>query len=438
MNSQKLKKLDFFIEKSINLLNSKMGKSVINKIYKHSLYNDEPKIFAYSAIYGQKNESKKDIASGFSFNQKIAIARVLGESIERYCLDNYKPIEEVIDSEEALNYNHLSLFKNLTFSTNQLKKNEFKKFRILTNSKFSWIEALSLLEKNKILVPSQLISMDTDYLKNENIIRFPISTGAATSVTLNDAIYRGACEVVERDSFMISYLNKLSSPKVDLKKLDDLDIGNILKIFERYRLELVIIDITTDLKIPAFAALVIDRTGLGPSVSLGLKAGFNIKDTIIGAIEESLMTRSWIRDKFVYMDPNYKENKEIISIEDRAHFWLSTNKIKYLDFWLNSKNESKIDLNANKNNAEDQLDRIANIFKKHFMNIIYVDITDSRIRRKGFFVVKVIIPELQSLYLDERYPYFGAERLYRVPVVMGLLSKAKKEKDLNIIPHPFL
>lgn len=49
-----------------------------------------------------------------------------------------------------------------------------------------------------------------------------------------------------------------------------------------------------------------------------------------------------------------------------------------------------------------------------------------------------IIPELQPLYLDERYPYFGSDRLYSVPVKLGYLKNPNNENTLNKFPHPFL
>lgn len=156
-------------------------------------------------------------------------------------------------------------------------------------------------------MPAQLVYVPYSYQHDEPLLRFPISTGAATGVSLDDALYRGICEVVERDAFMITYLNKIVSPQVNLFSIKDKTIYDIANIFKRYKLELVILNLTTDLQIPVFAAVTLDRTGLGPAVSVGLKAGFNIKETIIGAIEESLMVRTWIRDKFIYAEPNYTE-----------------------------------------------------------------------------------------------------------------------------------
>ena len=71
-------------------------------------------------------------------------------------------------------------------------------------------------------------------------------------------------------------------------------------------------------------------------------------------------------------------------------------------------------------------------------DVIYVDITAPEIRKYGVKVVKVIIPQLQPLHLDEKYPYLTFKRLYNAPVDMGVLGRPKVFKELNNIPHPFL
>lgn len=65
----------------------------------------------------------------------------------------------------------------------------------------------------------------------------------------------------------------------------------------------------------------------------------------------------------------------------------------------------------------------------------YVDITVPEAKKAGLFVVKVIVPKLQPLYLDEGYPYLGGERLRQIPLI---LDKQVRIRRLNNVPHPFL
>lgn len=429
------KALDSSLEKAAKFINH--NKNFITSIYKSPLYNDEPKIFAYSGTYKSRYKQNTDIACGFSFNQKVALMRVLGEGLERYCLEKYNPKIVFIGFVQDINTDYLDPRSFNVFSNSQLAKSSFKKFRINNKSLFRWTNGFSLKRKKNLLIPAQLAPFNYKLMRKEPTILSPISTGTAAASSLDDAVYRGICEIIERDSFMISYLNKLPSPHVNLDSIKDIRIQRILNKLKRYKLEVIVLDTTTDLKIPAFTALTLDRTGLGPSVSVGLKAGFDITESIIGAIEESLMTRSWIRDKFIYLDPDYKQEKIIHSLEDRAYFWFSVNMIKELDFWLKNKNIKKF-ADDELNSTENKLNRTITLLEKNKMETIYVEITHKTIKENGFWVVRTIIPQLHPLYLDEQYPYFGGRRLYETPIKMKYFKKIKRENQLNNTPHPFL
>ena len=413
------------------------NKNFIMNISKSPLYNDEPKIFAYTGTYKSRYKKNTDIACGFSFNQKIALMRVLGEGLERYCLEHYNPKIELIGTIQDVKTDYLDPSSFNAFSDNQLAKSNFKKFRITSKSLFRWTKGFSLKRKRTLLIPAQLVSFNYAPMENEPTILSPISTGTAAGLSLADALYRGICEIIERDSFMISYLNKIPSPHVHLQSIKDTGIQKIINKLRRYNLEVIVLDIATDLKIPAFAALILDKTRKSPSVTVGLKAGFNIKETIIGAIEESLMTRSWVRDKFIYLNPDHKQEEIIQSLEDRSYFWFSVNMIEKLKFWLENKNIRRF-TNDELNCVENKLNRVITLIEKNKMEITYVDITHEAIKKNGFWVVRTIIPQLHPLHLDEQYPYYGGKRLYEAPIKMKFFKNTKKETQLNSIPHPFL
>lgn len=433
----KTSSLESSIQKAAKFVND--NPSIVKEVFKALSYNDEPKLYSYGIHFedkyrDEKNEDVLSSASGIAFDKKKALMKVLGETIERYSLG--------VNNDKKFIYNSFNKLKGLNELV--IKPETFIAFsdrkRYISNldgKNFHWIKGKSLISKKEILVPAQLIYVPYLHQNSEPLIRFPISTGAAASETLDDALYRGICEIIERDAFMIAYLNKIPSPQIDLSSIDDKSIRHISDTLKRYKLESIILDLTNDLEIPVFAAIILDKTGLGTAVSVGLKAGFDVKETIIGAIEESLMMRSWIRDKFIYTDPKYKRDKEIITIDDRAHFWFSVSSIKYLDFWLKNENFKKINIKMTDIPA-DKLGKVLRLLRMNKMETIYLDITDKEIRRYGFMVVKVIIPQLCPLYLDERYPYLGGDRLYNTPVKMGILEKPNKENQLNKIPHPFL
>lgn len=412
----------------------KHNKDIVMEAYRLPVYNDEPQLYQYTAIF--KDEvgeyiPDESIASGVSFSKRRALQKLIGETIERYALTlNNKKL--ILGKESDLVENHIEIDSLLCF----IPSVNFKTKQVLLDKKIRWVKGESLLSKSEILLPAQLIHIPYKFSHNEPTIRTLSSTGAALAMTHEEAVYRAICEVIERDSFMIHYLNKLSSPLIDLLSINDVEIRTILDSIERYNLELFLVDTMTDLGVPSVAAIVIDRTGLGAAVSVGLKAGYDIKSVIIGAIEESLMTRSWIRDNLVY-SPKKINKTTINTLEQRAYYWLQPKNIKKMEFWLKSKNIKSIN-EYKKVPISKQYDEIIKTFREKKIDIYVVELENEEMLGEGIHVVKVVVPDLQPIHLDETMKYTTGKRLYQVPVKIGLLKHINKLNQLNKIPHPFL
>ena len=130
-------------------------------------------------------------------------------------------------------------------------------------------------------------------------------------------------------------------------------------------------------------------------------------------------------------------NKNLI-LTTRGLYWYDIRMIYKLDFLLKTISTKKIDSirDRSHNNSVVNLKKCIDILNKKKYEILFCDVTTCDIKELGFTVVKVVIPKLQPLYLEEKYKYMGGERLYDVPVMMR--QPLRKETQLNKIPHPFL
>lgn len=413
----------------------------LNQILKDRSYSDEPKIYHYTSAFNTPDENDNDtLAGGVSPSKEIAILKAISEGIERYSLSqqpnegylrgSYNQLAQKYGPDNVLNPKEVS-----AFSEKQLELSNFKNFVFSKDSYFRWIKANSLFSGKEVYIPAQLIYVPYHRhgSQHEPAIRISISTGAANGTALGSSLYRGICEIIERDAYIINYLNSLPRTRiVNFPK----DIKKLLDVFSRYNLEVAVLELTLDLQVPVFAALIFDRTGIGPAVSVGVKADLDSKEAIIGAILEANHTRPWARYVMMKPDTITKENSEIESFEDRLLFWSKVPMIDKLSFWQNTQKKNFVALPAYKGHSKikDLLGKLRDKVKE----IYFVDITPKKAKDKGFCVVKVIIPEMQPLYLDERFPYLGGRRLYEVPFRLYLIDKQLKETELNKTPHPFL
>jgi ribosomal protein S12 methylthiotransferase accessory factor len=392
-------------------------------------YYDEPKFWQYSALLKESNFTS--VASGLSFlSEKVATIKCLCEALERYC--NFTFSDKFIECKDS--YKRL---KNLAIEPEKIVG--LSKIQANNASMLNWSMGVDLISSKKILIPTQLIYLSYVRPKWEQMIYPAISTGVAGGSKISGALVRAICEIIERDAFMIVYLNKIQPKRVDVKKINNKRIKKFLALFRRYNMELYSFDITTDMRIPTYLSVVIDRSGLGKAVSTGLKCSFNAIDALIGSIEESFNTRTWLRTE--YEDhPEQIRERDLLNksdIKSRGFLWFPKSAIKNLDFLFESKLPMKpISRRSKSLTSGEQLRQLIQILKDKKYDVVYKDISLPKLGEVDYHVVKVLIPQMQPFYLDERYKLLGGERLYSVPRYFGYTTK--KEAELNDFPHPFL
>lgn len=374
-------------------------------------FTDEPKLFHYSCL-----DKQIDGSAGCDLDESIAKIKAIGEFYERFCLDNPSRNYHHIPN-NRLNIENFINFRNKDL--NYQKKSYIEKIK---SFEFSYITGINIMDGTKVDIPAQLIYVNPDF--NEPIIRPRISTGAALHSDLEIATKNGIMENIERDSYMISYLSKRQLPRVILKD----ELKDIENYFKRYSLELIVLDSSTNLEIPSFICLNLDKTGIGPAVSVGLNADLDPKKGIYGAIMESQQVRQWIRYKYLLDNrPNIDSTSKIKEVHHRGYYWHPKSSINKLDFWINKNNLwiSQRDI-PKENKSSHEL--VCDLSKKEIHSYM-VDINHDEIKNAGFSTVKILQPELHPLFLDESIPCLMSDRLKLY---------LKDPNKLNRIPHPFM
>jgi ribosomal protein S12 methylthiotransferase accessory factor len=403
------------LETTLKKFNSLRDSKYFGNLRASFKFTDEPKFYQFSCI----SPDLEVESSALDINETKAKIRSLSEYLERFCLNNVSK-KVYLERYSDISNNSLDPSRFLNFREEDIGINIKEYSNKIKDVRIHWVRGRDENNLKEIFIPAQQIYV-TDFFE-EPLIRPRISTGAATHNSYLEAINNGVMENIERDSFMINYLSKEKIPKIKLGG----KLKQVENYFNRYLLELNIFETTTDLGIPSFMCLNLDRTSLGPSVSVGLKAGLNPIKAIEGAIMESQQVRQWMR--FLYYKDRPKiplEKKEIIEAKDRGFFWYGVDKIKNLDYLIknsNSKNMSEIKI------PKISKGELVHYLKEKEIDTYSVDISHKKIKESGFHVVKVVQPQLHPLFLDERFPCFYSERL----------NKILKNKKINSFPHPFI
>lgn len=416
---------------------------LIESFYRARQHYDEPKFWFYSTTISDKylkhdGKNFHSTASGVSFfSQETAILKSIVEAIERY--SNFAFFKECINySGSYTNIKNKAIDPKdfVFFSADQLLQKKYEQYLINDNSFFRWTEFKSLNDNKSYYVPCQAVYLAYKQTRKEPLIYPSISTGTAGHVDIDSALLSGIYEVLERDAYMIYYLNKLKPKKYDLKSFKNKEINTLLDISNRYNLKLISLDIRTNIDVPVVASLVVDRSGLGKAVSIGLKSHLNLEEAIIGSINEAFHTRTWIREAYI-SNPNKITKSKLIkdsSLKNRGLFWYPLESLEKIGFLMNNLDKAKIDNKKNKLSVKEQISILKNSLNSKGYKIYYKDITSKYFKDIPLKIVKVIIPGMQPVYLDEKYPLKGGQRLKSVPGYLGYNTK----RNINTYPHPFL
>ena len=145
----------------------------------------------------------------------------------------------------------------------------FKKFH--PDAPMDWVWGYSFLQERPILVPELLAYYSLGC--GEGFV-YETSNGCALGGSLEEAIFHAIMEVVERDSFLLTWYAKLPLPRLDLRSANDKELQLMVdRIQEVAGYDLYFYNSTMEHGIPSVWAIAKNRRSKG--VNLICAAGAN-------------------------------------------------------------------------------------------------------------------------------------------------------------------
>lgn len=215
--------------------------------------------------------------------------------------------------------------------------------------------------------------------------------------------------------------NRLKKPAVDLSSFDDPYFLELSAYYQELQRDLWVLDLTSDLNIPAFAAV----SGRIDKSSEDIILGFGAHLDPQAAILRSLTELNQFLPAVYYRNSN--EDKERSSYDPEVVEWWRTATVAnqpYLAPDEQSAPRSKADyLQLWSDDLYTDVQRCVQIVAEKGLETVVLDQTRPDL---GLHVVKVMVPELRHYW-----PRFGPGRLYDIPVQMGWLLEPLAEDELN-------
>lgn len=260
----------------------------------------------------------------------------------------------------------------------------------------------SLLDQTPALVPTTYCYFGHP----QNLYCRPDTNGCAAGPTLEQATLHALLELIERDAAAIWWYNRIRRPEVPLDALREPESKLIAKQFLRQGRTVHLLDLTTDLAIPVYAAITCNPNGARPIFGLG--CSFDPEIAARRALAEMSQVSFWLQ-AHPQPDPLW------------AH-WLSHTSCSTETYLapLGAVNPIQSPL------PSDPLQACIDRLRQAGLVPYTLNLTQPAI---GLPVVRAIVPGLRHFW-----PRFGPGRLYDVPVQMGWLTAPTPEPDLNPIP----
>jgi ribosomal protein S12 methylthiotransferase accessory factor len=251
------------------------------------------------------------------------------------------------------------------------------------------------------------------------------SNGNAAGNTLEEAILQGFFELVERDAVALWWYNRVRRPPVDLDSFDEPYLRQLAAFLrEEQQRDLWVLDLTSDLKIPVFAALS-RRTDRQPEeILVGFGAHFDARIALLRAVTELNQMLTWVltdRDGKLLV-------KDSVDDPETLH-WLKTATLANQPYLVPADGLSRRLADFPECRTDDIRDDVLAcqaLVEERGLEMLVLDQTRPDI---GLPVVKVIVPGLRHFWAR-----YAPGRLYDVPVQLGWLSEPLREEQLNPTP----
>ena len=346
-------------------------------------------------------------------------ASALMEAIERYSGifqgDEIRMTRKFTDFApgDAILPNDVQLFSQAQFETRHIPQPDGSHpvpDPLDPSDKIEWSPAWSLRDRRFRHLPTGLLYFFYRGFHTD-------SNGCAAGNTREEAIVQGFLELVERDAYAIWWYNRSQRAELDLSEFDDAYVRDMRTQFADAGRKIWVLDITNDIGIPTYVAIMHWMQGGQENIEFGSGAHFDRRIALLRALTEL--------SQFLSIGMMGGASGEKPSLDG-----ITPLKLEDYPFLIPSANPilpPAAGLTVH-DNTRDQVNACVEIASRAGMDFLVLDQTRPDVEVS---VVRVLVPGLRHFYKR-----FGPGRLYDVPVKLGFLDRPLPEDELTpFLPH---
>ncbi|MFD0678312.1 MULTISPECIES: TOMM precursor leader peptide-binding protein [unclassified Paenibacillus] len=368
------------------------------------------------------------------------------EGLERYCgmaprgkrtmiRDSYRNL-----ADHALNPVTVGLY-----ATDQYKLPNFSFKPFTPDEPIDWVWGYSFERQSPIMVPQQLAYYSSSC--GQGFV-YETSNGCALGGTLEEAIFYGIMEVVERDSFLLTWYAQLPLPRLDPLSAGDLELELMVSRLQTVAgFELHLYNATMENGIPSVWALakntkpkgvnLICAAGAHPDPVRAAKSAIHELSGMMLTLDEKFEAN---RERYVQM---FHDPSLVLEMEDHSMLYSLPQAEERLKFLLEENRplrtfQEEFDRTPTHSDLTDDLKDVLLMFRQLNLDVIVVDQTTPELKRNELYCVKVLIPGMLPMTFGYHLTRVTElERVLKVPALLGYVKQPLLLEQLNPHPHPF-
>lgn len=243
------------------------------------------------------------------------------------------------------------------------------------------------------------------------------SNGCAAGNTRDEAIVQGFLELVERDAYAIWWYNRVQRAEVDLAQFDDFYVRDLRAQFAQAGRRLWVLDVTSDLGIPTYVAIMHWMQNGHENIEFGSGAHFDRRIALLRSLTELTQFMSVSMMGGASGEKPTLDGVTPLRLDDYPFLTPSDRPIV-----------APVPSLELHDNTRDQVIACVEIAARAGYDFLVLDQTRPDVEVP---VVRVVVPGLRHFYRR-----FAPGRLYDVPVKLGLLERPRLESELTtFLPH---
>lgn len=365
-------------------------------------------LYAVTAKYTVNGKAEEGSAGGTDEDPLIAELKAIMEALERWASGVIPEAELLKSTARKIGVNALNPQEVVAYTRKQYAHKLFPLKPFSTERKYHWKSVMTFPGRQTQYLPLECLY----YPVPPKLTRFPYtfanSSGVAAGFSFKEALMRSIYEVIERDAFMLTWINRLSMPKIQIETLPEKERLRIHKLEELgYRIHLV--NLTRDL-VPVVLAIAVHDTKK-PALVLGAASNFNFLTAMSKAISEVEYILYWA---LRYPDDvrTFEDPRKVMDVLDHMALYASQRYLSKAGFlWEGPEIPCPDDTLISKKH---ELEKLLQTLESNGKQLIVADLTPPSLREYGVWVIRSIPLGLVPISFGYEMEPLGMKRIREV------------------------